>query len=202
MERNKNNQLLKLGEICMLKLTSGAVISGVLIGKAENVIKDKIEVCYRFVISRRQHIDLLEDEIEQVMYSSGQLEKIEYFKEFEKKYGVKCFDSDDTLLPASVIMGDVLIGNDVWDKLTETEGIEYISKLELEDKDVVELIKACVMIRKENEKLYKDKEKILNATLELTEKYREYTSTNSYAESIYELIFKELGIGKFIKEIC
>lgn len=199
MERNKNNQLLKLGEVCMLKLTSGAVISGVLIGKAENVIKDKIEVCYRFVISRTQHIDLLEDDIEQVIYSPRQLEKLEYFKGFEKKHDVKCFDSDDNLLPASVIMGNSLIRGNVWDKLSETERMEFINQIELEDKDIVDLIKACVMTRKENEKLYNDKEKILNATSELVKNYKNAVSCT---KNIYDVLFKELGLEKFINTIC
>lgn len=202
MERNKNNKILKLGEVCMLKLTSGAVISGVLIGKAENVIKDKIEVCYRFVISRRQHIDLLEDEIEQVIYSPRQLEKIEYFKEFEKKHGVKCFDSDDNLLSPSVIMGNSLIRGNVWDTLQDEEKAEFVEQIELESKDIVELINAYMREREENKKLHNDKVRVLDASLELMEKYKKYTNAVSDVRNVYNLLFKELGLEKFINSIC
>ncbi len=202
MERNKNNQLLKLGEVCMLKLTSGAVISGVLIGKAENVIKDKIEVCYRFVISRRQHIDLLEDEIEQVIYSPRQLEKLEYFKEFEKKHGVKCFDSDDNLLPPSVIMGNSLIRGNIWDKLSETERIEYISKLELEDKDIVELVNVYADERKRYKELHDKRMKLLDISLKFMDNFEKLKNMSPDTKSAYNLIYKELGIEKILEEIC
>lgn len=202
MERNKNNQLLKLGEVCMLKLTSGAVISGVLIGKAENVIKDKIEVCYRFVISRRQHIDLLEDEIEQVIYSPRQLEKLEYFKEFEKKHGVKCFDSDDNLLPPSVIMGNSLIRGNVWDKLSETERIEFISKLELESKNIVELVNVYADERKRYQELHDKRMKLLDISLKFMDNFEKLKNMSPDTKSAYNLIYKELGIEKILEEIC
>lgn len=202
MERNKNNQLLKLGEVCMLKLTSGAVISGVLIGKAENVIKDKIEVCYRFVISRRQHIDLLEDEIEQVIYSPRQLEKLEYFKEFEKKHGIRCFDSDDNLLPASVIMGNSLIRGNVWDKLSETERIEFISKLELESKNIVELVNVYADERKRYKELHDKRMKLLDISLKFMDNFEKLKNMSPDTKSAYNLIYKELGIEKILEEIC
>lgn len=197
-----NNKVLKLGEIYMLKLTSGTIVSGILVGESENVIKDKIEVCYRLVITRTQHIDLSEDEIEQVMYSSGQLEKIEYFKEFEKKYGVKCFDSDDTLLPASVIMGDALIRKNIWDKLTETERIECIIRLELEDKDVVELVNVYTDERKRCKELHDKKMKLLDISMKCMNNFEKLKDMFPEMKSAYNLIYNELGIQKIIEEIC
>lgn len=200
MERN--NKLLKLGEIYMLKLTSGTIVSGVLVGRAENVIKDKIEVCYRLVITRTQHIDLSEDEIEQVMYSSGQLEKIEYFKEFEKKYGVKCFDSDDNLLPPSVIMGNSLIRGNVWDKLSETERIEFISKLELESKNIVELVNVYADERKRYQELHDKRMKLLDISMKCMNNFEKLKDMFPDTKSAYNLIYKELGIEKILEEIC
>lgn len=197
-----NNKVLKLGEIYMLKLTSGTIVSGILVGESENVIKDKIEVCYRLVITRTQHIDLSEDEIEQVMYSSGQLEKIEYFKEFEKKYGVKCFDSDDTLLPASVIMGDALIRKNIWDKLIETERIECIIRLELEDKDVVELVNVYTDERKRCKELHDMKMKLLDISMKCMNNFEKLKDMFPEMKSAYNLIYNELGIQKIIEEIC
>ena len=145
---------------------------------------------------------MLEDEIEQVIYSPRQLEKLEYFKEFEKKHGIRCFDSDDNLLPASVIMGNSLIRGNVWDKLSETERIEFISKLELESKNIVELVNVYADERKRYKELHDKRMKLLDISLKFMDNFEKLKNMSPDTKSAYNLIYKELGIEKILEEIC
>lgn len=59
-----------------------------------------------------------------------------------------------------------------------------------------------MLLKKENKKLHNDKVRILDEVLELMENYKKYTSAVTYAKNIHGLLFKELGLEKFINSIC
>lgn len=197
----KNNNRMKLNTVCLIKLTSGAMISGVLIGKMEFVVKDKTEKYYRLVIDKSRHIDLCENEIEEVMYSAGLVNRIEYFKDFEQKHGVKCFDDKDNLLSASVIMGKVLIRENVWDKLSEEEKAEFVEQIELEDEDVVELVDVYMKEREDCGELHSKRMRLLSKSLKFTNNFENLKNMFPDMKSAYNVFYKELGIEELLKEI-
>lgn len=200
MEKN-NNELLKLGSAYAFQLTSGSIITGILTGRSEGIVDGRIEVCYRIKIGEKQYLDFYERELTNVHIPRLQ-EKLEYFKEFEKKHSIRCFDSDDNLLPASVIMGNSLIRGNVWDKLSETERIEYISHLELESKNIVELVNVYADERKRYQELHDKRMKLLDISLKFMDNFEKLKNMSPDTKSAYNLIYKELGIEKILEEIC
>ncbi len=199
MEKN-NNKVLKLGDACAFQLTSGSIITGILTGISEGIVDDRIEVCYRIKIGEKRYLDFYEKEIMNVQISMLQ-EKIEYFKAFEKKHGVKCFDSDDDLFPASVIMGNSLIRENIWDKLSDEEKAEFIERLELGNSDVIELINVYVDERKSCGELHNKRINLLSESLKFMNNYERLKEMFPDLKSAYNVFYKELGIYELLKEI-
>ena len=99
-------------------------------------------------------------------------------------------------------MGNSLIRGNIWDKLSETERIEYISKLELEDKDIVELVNVYADERKRYKELHDKRMKLLDISLKFMDNFEKLKNMSPDTKSAYNLIYKELGIEKILEEIC
>ena len=128
-------------------------------------------------------------------------DKIVYFKEFESKHGVKCFDGDGECLSGSKILRNITC-TDAWETLSDTEKQELMQYSSFDKEEILDIIEAYMLLKKENKKLHNDKVRILDEALELMENYNKYTSVATHAKNIYDLLFKELGLEKFINSIC
>lgn len=200
MEKN-NNELLKLGEVCVFQLATGAVVTGVLIGMSENLVQDTVQKYYRLALNESKYIDFVENEVVDIRTVDETPDKIGYFKEFESKHGVKCFDGDGECLSGSNILRNITC-TDAWETLSDTEKQELMQYLFFDKEEIFDIIEAYMLLKKENKKLHDDKVRILDEVLELMENYNKYTSAATYAKNIHDLLFKEIGFEKFINIIC
>lgn len=197
----KNNKEIKLGDVYVFQLATGAVVTGVLIGTSENLIGDKVQRYYRLALNESKYINFVENEIVNIHTVEIPEDKSGYFKDFESKHGVKCFDGDDNLLPASVIMGNSLIGENVWDKLTETERIEFVEQIDLEPENVVELINVYADERKKCGELRSKRIQLLSKHLKLINNREKIKSMFPELRSVYDTLYRELGIEELLQEI-
>lgn len=124
-----------------------------------------------------------------------------YFESLENEYDVRCFDNDGELLPASRILYNVLSEKKIWDKMKKKERKGLIQHLYFTNEDILDIVEAFLIEKKENKRLHDDKIKVLDACLEVVNNYNEFQNTYPYSKSIYKLVFEELGIEKFINKI-
>lgn len=200
MEKN-NKRELNLGAVYVFQLATGSIITGVLIGTSENLIQDTVQKYYRLALNESKYIDFLEEEVVNIHTVEIPEDKIGYFKDFESKHGVKCFDSDGECLSGSKILRNITC-TDAWEMLSDTEKQELMQYLSFDKEEIIDIIEAYMLLKKENKKLHNDKVRVLDEALELMENYKKYTSAVTYGKNIYDLLFKELGLEKFINSIC
>lgn len=197
---NKNKEIFSVGNVYEIQLKTGMIISGLLIAKIECLVEEKTETHYRFAFNGSKYVDLCENEIESV-YLPEIKEKIEYLSEFEKKHDTKCFDEENNILDSSTILKEVL-SKDIWNDLTSEDREKLISYIEPNVEDIVDVINAYVVSKKESEKLFRSEKKILDSMNKLMKNYCNSEKRNSYSRTMYDFLFKELGIEKFLKDIC
>ena len=113
-------------------------------------------------------------------------------KEFESKYGAKCFDGNGEILSNSAILGNVIIGKNIWDNVLEKEKSIFIEYLELSEDDIVEILNLCVGYKKQD---------VLIALNEFLKKCNDVKEMFPQFTSVYEWIFRESGIEKLVKAI-
>ena len=192
---------LEVGKPYVVTLTSGAVLSGILSSKREDLSNGSVTREYEILFDNATHVYLHECQI--VNIREIKVDDTEgYFKKFENEYDVRCFDNDGELLPASRILYNVLSEKRVWGKMKKRERKRLIQHLYFNDKDIFDMIGFFLIQKEENEELHKDKLNVLNATSELVEKYNKIRDKCLYSEGMYDLIFKEFGLEKFINKIC
>ncbi len=192
---------LEVGKPYVVTLTSGAVLSGILSSKREDLSNGSVTREYEILFDNATHVYLHECQI--VNIREIKVDDTEgYFKKFENEYDVRCFDNDGELLPASRILYNVLSEKRVWGKMKKRERKRLIQHLYFNDKDIFDMIGVFLIQKEENEELHKDKLNVLNATSELVEKYNKIRDKCLYSEGMYDLIFKEFGLEKFINKIC
>lgn len=199
MEQNRS-EVLKLNGVYIFQLATGAIVSGVLIGKSENIIKNEIEVYYRLALSESKYIDFREDEIVSIR-SDERSEKMKYFHEIQQKYNIQCFDEEDKLLDFSKILRDILY-KDIWNDLSEEEKNNLIDYIAPNTESIIDLISAYMVLKEENQTLNDDKLKVLDATKEIMDKYNRFETRALNYSHVYDLFFNELGMNDFIKKIC
>lgn len=205
-DNNKNNnetinyEELEIGKPYAISLTSGAVISGVLFSKREDLQNGNVIKEYGIMFDSATHVYLCDCQIAKMKEISTD-NTDEYFKEIENKYHIKCFNDGGNLLSASKIIGDIISGNK-FEELSQTEKKELVEHLYFDNEDILDIVEALIIWKKDNKRLHDDKLKVLDACLEVMDNYNEFQNTYPYIKNIYKLIFKELGIEKFIKKIC
>lgn len=158
MSKNKdNNEIIKyeeleIGKPYVVSLTSGAVISGVLLSKREdlqngNVIKE---------------IGLMFDSSTSVYLCDCQIAKMreipaddteDYFRKFQRIYGIKCFNKAGELLSASKILRNLIYTDNTWCKLTKRKRRELIQYLHFNNEDIWDMIEAFLVQKLGNDKL-------------------------------------------------
>lgn len=120
-------------------------------------------------------------------------------KEFETKYGAKCFDENGEILSNSAILGNVIIDKNIWDNVLEKS--IFIEYLELSEYDIVEILNLCVGYQRENKKLHNKKQDVLIALNEFLKKCDDVKEMFPQFTGVYEWIFRESGIEKLVKAI-
>lgn len=192
---------LEVKKFYAIQLESGGFISGMLVAKNEQIINEKVKKSYRIAFGNSLFVDLYEDEIVSINLVQPSQDREEYFAEFELGYKVQCLDDKDQLLDNDVILGNVIYGKEIWDKLSETEKKEFISQLHLSSKDVVSLINILMDYKKENKKLYDKKKEMQNVALDFLNKYSVVKETVPSLTKVIDFIYKESGIEKMIMAI-
>lgn len=205
MSKKDNNETIKhedlqIGNVYKVTLISGAVMMGVLFYKGENMIGETIVNQYGISFDKESYVYLCDTQIEKI--EEAKVIDTDYFKEFENKHDIKCFNNDGELLSASRILCNVIYRDNNLEKLSKKERKELIKHLYFTNKDIIDVVEAFLVEKKGNKKAHDDKKKILDATLELLDNYGKIMNTSSYIDGAYNVIFKELGMEKFIKQIC
>lgn len=206
MSKNENNnetikyEDLQIGRPYVVTLTSGAVISGILFSKREDLQNGNIIKEYKIMFDSATYVYLCDCQIQKIR----EVKPIDadFFKELENEYDVRCFDNDGKLLPASRILGNIFYTDNNLEKLSKEERKELIKHLYFTNKDILDIVETFLMEKKDNESLHKDKLSMLDATLELVNNYNRIKNKHPYAEGVYNLIFREIGVEKFINQIC
>lgn len=183
-----------------ITLTTGAVVSGILFYKGEDLSNGNLVKQYGLLLDETLKIYLRDCQI--VKMKEIYPIDTDYFMELENNHNIKCFDNDGKLLPASRILGNVVFRDNNLEKLSKKERKRLIKNLYCTNKDIVDIIEAFLVQKEENDSLHKEKLSVLNAASELVDNYNRIMKKCPYAEDIYNLIFKELGVGKFIEQIC
>lgn len=198
---SKNNEkTVKIGTPYAITLTTGAVVSGILFYKGEDLSNGNLVKQYGLLLDETLKIYLRDCQIVKMK----EIYPIDtaYFESLENEYDVRCFDNDGELLPASRILYNVLSEKKIWDKMKKKERKKLIQHLYFTDKDILDMIKVFLMEKEENERLHQDRSKVSEATMELLDNYGKIMNKCSYADGTYNLIFNELGVKKFINQIC
>ncbi len=182
---------IQIGQAYIMQLTSGAILSGGLISKYESLNNNgEIVRMYSFAVTNSQIIDIRVDEVDKIdlveSYNQNRSKNIlEYLKEFQekhKKYKINCFDSDGEPLSNSVILGEILVGTKLWDKLPEEEKEQFVEKLRLSTDDIVELINVYEKTLEINHKMHDERMKILNEGAKMM---------NTLVRGIYKCKYRE-----------
>ena len=198
--RKNNSENLEVGNIYKVTLTSGAIMMGVLFYKGEILIDNNVVNQYGISFDKNSYISL--DDTQIAKMEEVKLIDTDYFTNLENEYDIRCFDNDGKLLPASRILYNVLSEKRIWDKMKKKERKKLIQHLYFTDKDILDMIKVFLMEKEENERLHQDRSKVSEATMELLDNYGKIMNKCSYADGTYNLIFNELGVKKFINQIC
>ena len=198
--RKNNSENLEVGNIYKVTLTSGAIMMGVLFYKGETLIDNTVVNQYGISFDKNSYISLDDTQI-------AKMEEVkpidtDYFKNLENEHDIRCFDNDGKLLPASRILYNILKKKRIWNKMKKKGKEKLIQHLYFNDKDILDMIKVFLMEKEENVKLHQDRLKISKATMELLDNYGKIMNKCSYADGTYNLIFNELGVKKFIAQIC
>lgn len=192
---------MEIGETYAVKLVSGVVVSGILVSRFETLTKDGVVKSYRIAFNHSKFIDLEEDEIDFIStldeLNEYYSDKTEYFKNFEKKYNIICFDRDGKLLPNATILSDV-IDKKLWDELLEKEKREFLLQLEINIKDIVEIINVYVDCLREEAKLHEDMLRVSEEKEQLLEKFKKIDKLYPNLDKIDDLFYKDLGISNLI----
>lgn len=200
-DRTIEYEKLEVGKPYVVTLTSGAVLSGILSSKREDLSNGSVVREYEIMFDNATHVYLHECQI--VNIREIKVDDTEgYFKKFENEYDVRCFDNDGELLPVSRILYNVFSKKRIWGRMKKKERKRLIQHIYFTDEDIFDLIDVFLIQKEENERLHNDKLKVLDATSELVEKYNKIRDKCLYSEGMYDLLFKELGLEKFINKIC
>lgn len=219
MDRNENNsessiidhyidyEDMKIGHAYIMQLKTGAILSGGLVSKYEFWDRDSAEIirAYTFMVTSSKTIDFTEGEIETIdllEHYNEQRHKsvLEYLEEFQEEHNIKCFN-DEGRLSNSTILGNVLTGDRIWNKLSEEEKKKFVEKLRMTSNEIVEIIDILCNTLQENSKLHSEKLKVLEQMTDISNRInrieRVFPNMDS-AEKLCNFFYKDLGISDLI----
>ncbi len=191
---------LKMGRTYVIRLTSGALISGALTSRYECLTEEGIQKSYRISFGNSKYVDITAEEIESIELVEHHKTVLEYLGKFGKDHVIRCFDDAGNLLPNSVILGNI-IEKDIWDNLLEQEKRELLSYLRLSSSDVVEILNVYMDSRAENAKMHERRLEALNATVRFLEKYNALKETFPHFDKAFGLLYKDFGVKELIDAI-
>ena len=191
---------LKMGRTYVIRLTSGALISGALASRYECLTEEGIQKSYRISFGNSKYVDITAEEIESIELVEHHKTVLEYLGKFGEDHVIRCFDDAGNLLPNSVILGNI-IEKDIWDNLLEQEKRELLSYLRLSSSDVVEILNTYMDSKSENAKMHEKRLKALDATLRFLEKYNVMEETFPHFDKAFEFLYKDFGIKELIDAV-
>ena len=163
MSNKDNNENLQIGSVYKISLTSGAIMMGVLFYKGEILIDNNVVNQYGISFDKESYIYLHDTQIA-TMEEVKPIDTEDYFRKFQKMYGIKCFDKKGELLSASKILENLIFSN-TWSKLSKRTRRELIQEMHFNDGDIWDMIEAFLEQKRNNDKLQYDRLNELEAEL-------------------------------------
>lgn len=154
---SKNNEIiveyeeLEVGKPYVITLTSGAVLSGILSSKREDLSNGSVTREYEILFDSSTCIFLHECQIVNMKEIKVD-DTEEYFRKFERMHGIKCFNKEGELLSASKILRNLIYTDNTWSKLTERKRRELIQYLHFNNEDIWDMIEAFLVQKLDNDK--------------------------------------------------
>lgn len=194
-------QNIKVGMVVSIRLTSGAVVSGVIAVKNTIEFKDGDAVVFRVQITENQSVDISEDDIEEIRTFTDPQETKNYFKEeIEGKHNIKCFDSDGKLLSNSTIMAN-MVDDYAWDELKEDEKKKFIEHMPLSSGDIIEIINVLLDYKYENQKLHDKRVKALEKAKKAIQVYNDIIEKIPMGKIEYNFLYEQMKIEDLVNSI-
>ena len=81
----------------------------------------------------------------------------DYFRKFQRIYGIKCFNKEGELLSASKILRNLIYMDNTWSKLTKRKRRELIQYLHFSNEDIWDMIEMFGVQKRNNYKLQYDR---------------------------------------------
>ena len=196
-----NLKNIKVGMVVSIRLTSGAVVSGVIAVKNTIEFKNRDAVVFRVQLTEGQSVDISEDDIEEIRTFTDPQETKNYFKEkIEEKHDIKCFDSDGKLLSNSTIMSNMIDGY-AWDKLTEDEKKKFIEHITLSNRDIVEIINVLLDLKYENQNMHDKRIKALDKGIKAIQVYNDIIEKIPLGKTEYKFLYEQMKIEDLVNSI-
>lgn len=190
---------LELKKFYMVSLESGAVISGMLIAKNEQLIDGEAKSNYRFLFGKGKYTDLCEDEITAIQLIDPNVRK-EFFAGLQAQYDVHCLDDENNVLPSDRIIGNFLFDKMAWDYLHEEEKRELVFMLQLSPDEIVEFLNIILDYKTESEKLYEKRKSTLDAVLDFVNNFDEIKDIPLFS-GMAGYLYRKFGIETLISTI-
>lgn len=198
-ENSMTDKKLELKKFYMVSLESNAVISGMLIAKNEQLIDGEAKSNYRFLFGKGKYADLCEDEITSIQLIDPNARK-EFFASLQAQYDVQCLDDEDNVLPSDRIIGNFLFDKEAWDNLHEEEKKDLVFMLQLSPDEIVEFLNILLDYKNENEKLYDQRQQILEAAIGFMNKCDEIKDIPLFS-GMTGYLYRKSGIETLISTI-
>ena len=197
---------MQIGHTYIMQLKTGAIISGGLVSKYEFWDANCAEIirAYIFMLTNSKTIDFTESEIETIdlleHYNENHKSVLQYLEEFQERHKVKCFNGEDRL-SNSTILGNVITGDSLWDKLPNEEKKKFVEKLRMTSNEIIEIVDILCKTLKENNRLHDARLRMLDESVKLMGRYKDAQAKYQNINKIYEIFFKDLGIEDLLKAI-
>lgn len=157
---------LEVGKPYVITLTSGAVLSGILSSKREDLSNGSVTREYEILFDSATHVYLHECQIVNMREIKVD-DTEEYFRKFQRMYSIKCFTKKGELLPASKILRNLIYTDNTWSKLTKTKRKELIQHMYFSNEDIWDMIEAFLVQKLNNDKLQYERLEALGNELNL-----------------------------------
>lgn len=143
---------LELGKPYVFTLTSGAFLLGILSSKREDLSNGSVTREYEILFDNATHVYLHECQIVNIREIPAD-DTEDYFRKFQRIYGIKCFNKEGELLSASKILRNLIYTDNTWSKLTKRKRRELIQYLHFNNEDIWDMIEAFLVQKLGNDKL-------------------------------------------------
>lgn len=183
-----NYEELEIGKPYVVSLTSGAVISGILFSKREDLQNGNVVKEYGIMFDNATQVYLCDCQITKIR----EVKPIDtdFFKELENEYDIQCFDENEELLPSSKILGNILCIDRIWGKLSKRKKKKLIRNLNLGEENIISVIERCINEMNRITKLYNARIKVLN-DYDFNRKYCDVKELLSQLEKTYKLYHQQ-----------